>query len=143
MQQPISHGDFEAALDRAADLLRSAERVAVLTGPGLSEESGVPTCCDQTGLWEGKRVEGLRTRHLFQSDPGLVWRYYNARRAALGKVRLNPGHFALKTLEDRLGLDRFALITRNVDGRTRPPATGMWWSCAAAWHGCAGRVASA
>ena len=119
MHQSISHEDFELALDRAAVLVRAAERVAVLTGAGVSAESGVPTFRDGGGLWEGHRVEEVATPFAFRRDPSLVWRFYNARRAALREVRPNPGHFALKTLGDRLGLDRFTLITQNVDGLHR------------------------
>jgi NAD-dependent deacetylase len=124
MHQSISHEDFELALDRAAVLVRAAERVAVLTGAGVSAESGVPTFRDGGGLWEGHSVEDVATPFGFQRDPSLVWRFYNARRAALREVRPNPGHFALKTLEDRLGPDRFALITQNIDGLHRTAGSG-------------------
>jgi NAD-dependent deacetylase len=106
-------------LHEAAELLRLAPRVAVLTGAGVSAESGLPTFRGAGGLWEGHRVEDVATPMAFHRDPALVWRYYNARRAALVKVQPNAGHVALVKLEQRLGEDRFTLITQNVDGLHR------------------------
>jgi NAD-dependent deacetylase len=119
MHHPIDSHDPEANLERAADLLRTAERVTVLTGAGVSAESGVPTFRDAGGLWEGHRIEDVATPSAFVRDPVLVWRFYNARRAALRTVRPNAGHHALARLEERLGPERFALITQNVDGLHR------------------------
>src|SRR5437899_5506675 len=104
------------ALERAARLLRSASRVAVLTGAGISAESGVATFRGAGGLWEGQRVEDVATPEAFARDPAMVWRFYNTRRANLRTVRPNPGHLALAALEQRLGPQHFALITQNVDG---------------------------
>ena len=117
MHPPIDTHD--ADLDRAAGLLRAADRVAVLTGAGVSAESGVPTFRGGGGLWEGHRVEDVATPRAFARSPEMVWRFYNARRAALRTVRPNPGHHALVALEGRLGPDRFTLITQNVDGLHR------------------------
>jgi NAD-dependent deacetylase len=108
-----------ALLDRAAAYLRSAERVAVLTGAGVSAESGVATFRGGGGLWEGHRVEEVASPEGFRRDPGLVWKFYNARRAALRQVQPNPGHHALVALEDLWGSQRFTLITQNVDGLHR------------------------
>lgn len=102
-------------LPRAAAILRQAQRVAVLTGAGISAESGVPTFRASDGLWEGHRIEDVATPRGFARDPGLVWRFYNARRANLRSVQPNPGHFALVELERRLPGDRFTLATQNVD----------------------------
>src|SRR5881628_1385453 len=93
----------EAALAKAATALRRAERVAVLTGAGVSAESGVPTFRGAGGLWEGHRVEEVATPEAFQRDPLLVWRFYNLRRAGLRTVAPNAGHFALAALEQRWG----------------------------------------
>ena len=109
----------DEALGRAAGLLRAAERVAVLSGAGISAESGLPTFRGAGGLWEGHRVEDVATPMAFARDPSLVWRFYNMRRAALGTVQPNPGHHALVQLEERLGEGRFTLITQNVDGLHR------------------------
>ena len=67
--------------DRAAEFLRTAKRVAVLTGAGVSAESGVPTFRASDGLWEGHAIEDVATPAGFRRDPLLVWRFYNARRA--------------------------------------------------------------
>jgi NAD-dependent deacetylase len=119
MHPPVETHDPGNDLERAASLLRGAARVAVLTGAGVSAESGVPTFRDADGLWEGHRVEDVATPSAFRRDPVMVWRFYNARRAALRTVRPNPGHHALVRLEQRLGPDCFALITQNVDGLHR------------------------
>lgn len=109
----------EEAMNQAVDRLRRAERVAVTTGAGISAESGVPTFRGPQGLWEGQPVEKVATPSAFRKDPGLVWRFYNARRAQLKQVEPNPGHLALVELERMLGKDRFTLITQNVDGLHR------------------------
>src|SRR5262245_32465939 len=116
MHHPIEE---EGALDRAADLLRQASRVAVLTGAGVSAESGLPTFRGDGGLWEGHRVEDVATPEAFARDPDLVWRFYNMRRAKLWTVRPNPGHVALVDMERRWGSDQFVLSTQNIDGLHR------------------------
>ena len=108
--------DLDQSLQQAADWLNRASHVAVLTGAGVSAESGVPTFRDDGGLWFGHRVEDVATPEAFQRDPALVWNFYNARRATLRTVQPNPGHFALADLEQRLGPGRFTLVTQNVDG---------------------------
>lgn len=90
-------------------------RVLVLTGAGISAESGVATFRDANGLWEGHDVTKVASPEGFNEDPLLVWRFYSGRRAAMANVVPNPGHRALVELEDRLG-DRFLLATQNVDG---------------------------
>lgn len=90
-------------------------RVLVLTGAGVSAESGVPTFRGSDGLWEGHRVEDVASPEGWHADPLLVWRFYSLRREAALKVQPNPGHVALAQLERRLG-ERFLLATQNVDG---------------------------
>lgn len=107
--------DLESELVRAAEALKWATRVAVLTGAGVSAESGVPTFRASDGLWEGHRIEDVATPMGFARDPALVWRFYNGRRENVAKVQPNPGHRALVELEDRFG-DGFTLVTQNVDG---------------------------
>ena len=116
MHPPIDQESPTDALRRAARILRGATRVAVLTGAGISAESGLATFRGAGGLWEGHRVEDVATPRAFRRDPGLVWRFYNLRRAALAQVSPNPGHHALADLERRWGSDAFALVTQNVDG---------------------------
>ena len=113
MHQNETHADD---LDQAAAMLGSARRVAVMTGAGISAESGLATFRGAGGLWEGHAVEDVATPEAFRRDPALVWRFYNARRANLATVEPNPGHRALVALEERLGGNGFTLITQNVDG---------------------------
>lgn len=101
------------------DTLRSARRVAVLTGAGVSAESGVPTFRDaQTGLWSRYRPEDLATPGAFANNPQWVWDWYAWRRKLVDEVQPNPGHIALAEMEVRLAARgaRFTLITQNVDG---------------------------
>ncbi|MCE9562647.1 MAG: NAD-dependent deacylase [Planctomycetes bacterium] len=105
-------------LTRAADWLRLAERVCVLTGAGVSAESGVPTFRASDGLWEGHRIEDVASPDGFERDPALVWNFYNARRANVKTVKPNPGHYALVKFEERWG-NKFTLVTQNVDGLHR------------------------
>ena len=114
--------DFDRELARAADALRSAARVCVLTGAGVSAESGVPTFRASDGLWEGHRIEDVASPMGFERDPRLVWDFYNARRANVQTVQPNPGHHALVRLESRFG-ERFTLVTQNVDGLHRVAGT--------------------
>lgn len=93
----------------------AATRVLVLTGAGVSAESGVPTFRGMNGLWEGHRVEDVASPRGFSRDPQLVWRFYSLRRDGASAVAPNPGHQALARLESELG-DRFLLATQNVDG---------------------------
>jgi NAD-dependent deacetylase len=89
-------------------------RVVVLTGAGISAESGVPTFRDADGLWEGYRVEEVATPEAYDAQPHVVHRFYDLRRADLERVRPNPAHEALVRLEETLG-DDFLLVTQNVD----------------------------
>jgi NAD-dependent deacetylase len=110
--------ELSESLDRAAELLQTADRVCVLTGAGVSAESGVPTFRASDGLWEGHRIEDVATPFGWEKDPRLVWAFYNARRANVKTVRPNPGHLALAQMEQHWG-GRFTLVTQNVDGLHR------------------------
>jgi NAD-dependent deacetylase len=119
----VDTDDLDVALERAADSVRRSRRMAVLTGAGVSAESGLATFRGAGGLWEGHPVEDVATPFAFQRDPTLVWRFYNARRSNLRSVQPNPGHRALVALEEHFarqpggtGGDNFTLITQNVDG---------------------------
>lgn len=90
----------------------------VLTGAGVSAESGIPTFRATGGLWLSHRVEDVASPDGFQRDPALVWRFYSERRAGAAKCAPNPGHGALAAVEERLGA-RFLLATQNVDGLHR------------------------
>ena len=98
-----------------ARVLGGASRVAVLTGAGISAESGIPTFRDAlTGFWARFRPEDLATPDAFRRNPGLVWNWYRMRRLRLREVSPNPGHYALAELARRV--PDFTLITQNVDG---------------------------
>lgn len=88
--------------------------VVVLTGAGISAESGVPTFRDSDGLWEGHDVMEVATPEGFRYNPSLVQRFYDLRRAQLAKVHPNPAHHALARLEREIG-DNLLVITQNVD----------------------------
>jgi NAD-dependent deacetylase len=101
-------------VNQAREWLQSASAVVVLTGAGISAESGVPTFRGQGGLWKQFRAEDLATPEAFARDPWLVWEWYDSRRSALARVEPNAGHRALAELETRK--PRFTLVTQNVDG---------------------------
>ncbi|HLY43334.1 MAG TPA: NAD-dependent deacylase [Terracidiphilus sp.] len=90
------------------------DRVFVLTGAGISAESGLPTFRAEDGLWAGYRVEDVCTPDAWRRDPGGVWNFYSARRESAAKAQPNPAHRALAELEQKLG-ERFFLCTQNVD----------------------------
>ena len=89
-------------------------RIVVLTGAGISAESGVPTFRDAHGLWEGHRVEDVATPEAFDLQPSVVHRFYDERRAALLAVEPNDAHVALARLEEKLG-DDLLVVTQNID----------------------------
>jgi len=102
--------DVEQARERVA----RARSVAVLTGAGISAESGIPTFRGAGGLWKNYRAEDLATPEAFARDPKLVWEWYNWRREMIAKAAPNPAHRALVKLE--IEKPSFTLITQNVDG---------------------------
>lgn len=89
-------------------------KVVVLTGAGVSAESGLKTFRDNDGLWENHRVEEVATPEAFAANPDLVYRFYNLRRASLLETEPNAAHVALMELEHHLGRN-FLLVTQNVD----------------------------
>lgn len=102
-------------VEAVAQLLVRAERVAVLTGAGVSAESGIPTFRDaMTGMWSRFDPFELASPEGFARQPAMVWNWYAERRASVGKAKPNPGHFALAEIERRVR--HFTLITQNVDG---------------------------
>ena len=107
----MSHPD---ALERLADRLRAARAVTVMTGAGISAESGVPTFRGADGLWRNFSATDLATPDAFDRDPALVWQWYRWRQGIIGRARPNAGHLALARLQTRL--PGFALVTQNVDG---------------------------
>jgi NAD-dependent deacetylase len=97
--------------------LRVAQHVCVLTGAGVSAESGVPTFRSAGGLWAQYDPTELATERAFRRDPDLVWGWYSWRRTLIAGVEPNPGHRALAAFPDVFS--RFSLITQNVDNLHR------------------------
>ena len=98
------------------DWVHAAKHIAVLTGAGMSAESGVPTFRDaQTGLWAKFDPQQLATEDAFRADPAMVWDWYAHRREMIAKVEPNAGHRALAAFQRRHP-PRLTLITQNVDG---------------------------
>jgi len=94
--------------------IASSDRMLVLTGAGISAESGLPTFRASDGLWAGYRIEDVCTPDAWRRNPAGVWAFYSARREAGLKAQPNRAHLALAELEAQLG-DRFFLCTQNVD----------------------------
>lgn len=90
------------------------DTIFVLTGSGISAESGIPTFRGSGGLWKNYRVEEVASPHAWARDPALVWEFYSMRRRVAAAAKPNPAHRALADLEEKLG-DRFFLCTQNVD----------------------------
>jgi NAD-dependent deacetylase len=107
-----------AEVKLAATLLASKERICILTGAGISAESGIPTFRDkQTGLWENYRAEDLATPEAFTGDPKLVWSWYQWRRQMVADKAPNPAHYALAQWQyhAQTSDQQVTLITQNVD----------------------------
>ncbi len=100
-------------MEQTREWLRKARRIAVLTGAGVSAESGVPTFRGKDGLWKHYRPEDLATPGAFSRDPKLVWQWYNWRRGLVARAHPNRGHYALADMER--AAPEFTLITQNVD----------------------------
>lgn len=106
---------MDDGFEKARAVLAAAKRITVLTGAGISAESGIPTFrAAMSGLWSQFRPEDLATPEAFATDPKTVWEWYAWRRELVAKVAPNAGHRALAGLERRA--PGFTLITQNVDG---------------------------
>jgi NAD-dependent deacetylase len=109
---------------QARKLIAEAKHLCVLTGAGISAESGIQTFRDAGGLWENQPVEKVATPQGFEEDPELVWQFYNARRKSADVASPNPAHLALARLEvakrrqanSPKGRSAFVLMTQNIDG---------------------------
>ncbi|HEX5732721.1 MAG TPA: NAD-dependent deacylase [Blastocatellia bacterium] len=103
--------------DELLNMFDGARRVTVLTGAGISAESGVPTFRgggeSEIWTWRGRPVTELSSAELIASDPRLVWEWFDYRRGMLKDVKPNPGHFALAAWEQRF--EEFTLVTQNID----------------------------
>jgi len=99
---------------RIIDELIKAKKVAVLTGAGISAESGVPTFRGEGGIWNKLKPEELANFNAFMRNPELVWEWYNMRKNLITNIKPNAGHYALVELEKRYG-SGFSLATQNID----------------------------
>jgi NAD-dependent deacetylase len=99
---------------RSMILIGPEDRAFILTGAGISAESGLPTFRRINGIWRTHRVEDVASPVAWARDPKLVWEFYSERRRRHRSVQPNPGHYALARLEEQLG-DRLFLCTQNVD----------------------------
>src|SRR5213079_3703335 len=99
-------------MDAVRKWLQQANSVAVLTGAGVSAESGVPTFRGDNGLWKQYRAEDLATPEAFERDPKLVWEWYDWRRQVLSTKKPNRAHEILAAWSKRF--PNFTLITQNV-----------------------------
>jgi NAD-dependent deacetylase len=103
------------SVSRALESLLSKEtKVVVLTGAGISAESGVPTFRGEDGLWKKFHPEELATLEAFMANPQLVWEWYEYRRKIIEEIKPNPGHLALVEFQNYF--EKFNLVTQNVDG---------------------------
>jgi len=102
------------SLEQARALVQRASSIAILTGAGISAESGIPTFRGAAGLWKQFRPEDLATPQAFRRDPNVVWEWYDWRRSQIDQAAPNAGHLALADLERRV--PSLALVTQNVDG---------------------------
>ncbi len=109
----LSHR-LEEDVERANSILEQANQIVVLTGAGVSAESGIPTFRGRGGLWRSRRPEELATPEAFEESPELVWEWYQWRRRLIAECSPNAGHQALARLA--LKKDGVTLITQNVDG---------------------------
>lgn len=103
--------------------LREAHSVVVLTGAGVSAESGLPTFRDaMTGLWANYRPEDLATPGAFARDPALVWQWYDWRRGLVAEASPNAGHYAIAAFGDHI--PKLTLVTQNIDGLHQQARSG-------------------
>ncbi len=106
--------EIKTELAPLIDILHKTKRVVVLTGAGISAESGIPTFRGEEGLWKTYRAEGLATLSAFSKDPRLIWEWYDWRRGIIGSKDFNPGHQVLASWEKLF--PAFHVITQNIDG---------------------------
>jgi len=109
-------------MEETRRLLSSAQTVCILSGAGVSAESGVPTFRGEEGLWKSHSPEELATPSAFRRDPRLVWEWYDWRRGKIRECRPNPGHEALAQFA--LGSRKARIVTQNVDGLHEAAARG-------------------
>jgi NAD-dependent deacetylase len=105
---------YSDLLAAAIDRLNITKFLLIITGAGISAESGIPTFRGKDGLWQNYSAEELATPWAFERTPEIVWKWYDWRRGIIGNAKPNPGHIAIKNMESMF--PNFFLITQNVDG---------------------------
>lgn len=113
MRIAVGQREFEID-DDVVERIRNAESACVLTGAGVSAESGVPTFRGAGGIWEKYDYRVLATPEGFRKDPHLVWEWYKLRQAEMKKAEPNPAHLTIAEMEDYY--DAFSVLTQNIDG---------------------------
>ena len=107
------------------EVLQEVNHVAILTGAGISAESGIPTFRGEEGLWKKYRPEELATPTAFSRDPKLVWEWYDWRRGIIGQKEPNPGHKVIARWEETF--PTVSLITQNIDGLHQKSGSKNIW----------------
>ena len=105
---------MSSSVEKARSVVLGARSIAVLTGAGVSAESGIPTFRSNGGYWNNVSFRDMATPEGFARDPKLVWEWYESRRREMAKAEPNAGHHALVEMERRAA--RFTLVTQNIDG---------------------------
>ncbi len=126
--------NLDDEIEQAREILTRAEGITVLTGAGISQESGIPTFRGEEGLWGKYRPEEVDTAEAFGSNPKYVWQWYNGLRELISQSKPNPGHYTLAELEKMLL--NFTLITQNIDDLHRIAGNvniielhgNIWWA---------------
>ncbi len=104
-------------IQKAKEIIEKSKKIVIITGAGISQESGIPTFRGVGGLWKKYRAEELATYEAFKKNPELVWKFYDYRRQIIAKAKPNEGHKILAKAEKRF--DSFYIITQNIDGLHR------------------------
>jgi NAD-dependent deacetylase len=105
---------MQELIQKATEIIAMSRSITVLTGAGISAESGVATYRDADGLWNNFRAEDFSSVEAFKKDPNIVWAWYKERRRIMGEAEPNAGHKALAEMERRSM--QFMLLTQNIDG---------------------------
>lgn len=104
-------------MSKFKETLKSAKQVVILSGAGISAESGIPTFRGAGGYWRKYQASSLATPGAFKSSPSLVWEFYHYRREVAAKAQPNAGHIAIAKYEEKYGSEKsITVITQNVDG---------------------------
>ena len=105
---------MQELIEKAHNIIATSRSITVLTGAGISAESGIPTYRDEDGLWNNFRAEDFSSAEAFKKDPTVVWDWYKERRRTMAAAEPNEGHKALAKMERNAM--QFMLLTQNIDG---------------------------